>query len=240
MPFNAAPDLPQAPEPPCDARPTVLEYAQAVVGPPVATASGHAPQQLQLDPPEQAPGLAQPNVAPPPPAGMPRQRVVNPPPPPPAPGVAQLAEAVQNLRLDITRVEVQNLGLSAEVHALHEFMVEVNQQQRQCNATLTALAAAIAGIRNLITAHGSVAAQAQAQAQPAQPGGPQGQIPQGQGQVSQGQLLPSQGLSVSSQEDTAEWECADEEVPTWQDLRSGRQALHGGRLRGGQTTVSGG
>ena len=78
--------------------------------------------------------------------------------------MAQLAEAVQNLRLDITRVEVQNLGLSAEVHALHEFMVEVNQQQRQCNATLTALAAAIAGIRNLITAHGSVAAQAQAQA----------------------------------------------------------------------------
>ena len=222
--------------------------------------------------------------------------------------MAQLAEAVQNLRLPITRVEVQNLGLSAEVHALHEFMVEVNQQQRQCNATLTALAAAIARIRNLITAHGSVAAQAQAQAQPAQPGGPQGHIPQGQGQVSQGQLLPSQGLvsqdqvfpsqglvsqgvaqgqvlqsqgqptegvaqgqvsqsqgqgsqeamglplmsvssqedtgelplSVSLQEDTAEWQYAEEEVPTWQGLRLGRQALHGGRLRGGQTTVSGG
>ena len=37
-------------------------------------------------------------------------------------------------------------------------------------------------------------AQAQAQAQPAQPGGPQGQIPQGQGQVSQGQLLPSEAI----------------------------------------------
>ena len=37
-------------------------------------------------------------------------------------------------------------------------------------------------------------AQAQAQAQPAQPGGPQGQIPQGEGQVSQGQRLPSEGI----------------------------------------------
>ena len=37
-------------------------------------------------------------------------------------------------------------------------------------------------------------AQAQAQAQPAQPGGPQGQIPQGKGQVSQGQRLPSEGI----------------------------------------------
>ena len=46
--------------------------------------------------------------------------------------------------------------------------------------------------------------------------------------------------SVSSQEDMAGWECANEEAPLWQDHRSGRQGLDGGRLRDGRTTVSGG
>ena len=46
--------------------------------------------------------------------------------------------------------------------------------------------------------------------------------------------------SVSSQEDMAGWECANEEAPLWQDHRSWRQGLDGGRLRDGRTTVSGG
>ena len=73
----------------------------------------------------------------------------------------------------------------------------------------------------------------------------------GQGTAIQGAVALAPGVagsddgglpptSVSSQEDMAGWECANEEAPLWQDHRSGRQGLDGGRLRDGRTTVSGG
>ena len=263
MPFNAEPDLTQAPEPPRGARPTILEAAQAVVGPPVGMAYGHAPPQVQCFSPEQAPWLAQPNVAPPPLPGMPRQAV-----PPLALEVAQLAAAVQNLRLDIFRMEGECLGANAEVRVLNDNMQVVLDQQRRCNATCTALVAAIAALRNLVIAQGSAAQEAAANSAQTTVADPvaqdvnaiaaQGALIQrappavaGQGTAIQSAAALAPGVagsddgglpptSVSSQEDMAGWECANEEAPLWQDHRSGRQGLDGRRLRDGRTTVSGG